>query len=975
MRKINIIALAIILLSVFCAVAEDMDKTIKEMKQARKLFRRHMQYAHPRPVVPQVVPGTEDARVPVLQEESASLFINVNAIDSEKGISSSQLMQNESSVAVNPLNTKNLIASAVDYRDTSAAWVYVSHDGGKTWTNIKLGRPFVGWTSSNDPSVAFDPDGNGYMVYGAFGDFDDSTNQLVGENGIFMAKTTDQGYTWRAHIPIIYHRGTQTLDSTFEDKYYITIDNSPSSPQYKHMYIPWKRMFARDSATQIVMAKSTDRGETWSLPVPVSNKIRNTSEDTTYGQSFPLIACGPEGEVYAVWNHGTAHGVGFARSTDGGATFSSPKIIQNYEIFGTTRDISTEAGVEEWRHTLKGKVRAESYPVIATDIREGGRKGYIYLCWAGGNVPDIFFSRSTDGGNNWSTPVVVHSDKGNDQFWPWMNVDPVTGDLMISYFDSRNDSSNKLVECFVSYSSDGGLNWIDRRAADFAHDLSKNPFYGHFAGDYSGLAFYNGIGYPTWVDMRNVTPPYYCDSDVYSAIVNTRVPAPSEDLEVTVIPEETGKLKLTWTPVYKRAFGQPITPDELTFSLFRDGKYLATIEGGVAEYLDEGLTPYKEYHYDLYSVIASDTSTPAIDSGFAGGSEAPGKPQIVSWNNSDNNEVTLSAKLPVFREDGQTRLVNLAGVAIYRNNVFVKNVSLSTADTGKTVEVKDTPENRGWYSYKLKVFDNSQTPNLSEFSADQLLYTGALPNTVDESFEGAVSTSWYENKWGIASSFARTGKNSLTDSPTGNYENNKSTSAMLFPVRIKSENCAISFWHAAIVEAKDTAFFEYSDDRGVTWNQLGGYNMAGYENWQDQTLEQADWKYESFTKQFTGKDIIFRFRLSSSIFVNKDGWYIDDFKVQDANSVEEGSPSAALVAWPNPATDRLFVRLPANQAASVRSVEICDLYGRQVLSGTGSTEENGVIGIDLRGFVNGVYYISVELDNGNTYRHNFLVAR
>jgi len=74
----------------------------------------------------------------------------------EEDISENYKMQNESSIAVNPKNPMNLIGSAVDYRAQSSTWVYISHDGGKTWVNINLGKPFPYWYSTNDPSVMFD---------------------------------------------------------------------------------------------------------------------------------------------------------------------------------------------------------------------------------------------------------------------------------------------------------------------------------------------------------------------------------------------------------------------------------------------------------------------------------------------------------------------------------------------------------------------------------------------------------------------------------------------------------------------------------------------------------------------------------------------------------------------------------------------------------------------------------------------------
>jgi len=63
----------------------------------------------------------------------------------------------------------------------------MSRGMGKTWVNKNLGKPFEGWQSTNDPSVAFDMDGTGYLVYGGFGKMDDNFSVMVGENGVFYS--------------------------------------------------------------------------------------------------------------------------------------------------------------------------------------------------------------------------------------------------------------------------------------------------------------------------------------------------------------------------------------------------------------------------------------------------------------------------------------------------------------------------------------------------------------------------------------------------------------------------------------------------------------------------------------------------------------------------------------------------------------------------------------------------------------------
>ncbi|HBB26457.1 MAG TPA: hypothetical protein DCZ59_09355, partial [Bacteroidetes bacterium] len=211
------------------------------------IHERHMERAHPTPVVssqPEMVklPFIEDDQLP-------TLFTNVNMVIAAEN---DQLpTQNESSIAISPLNPKLMIGSAVDYRGGSSTWAYYSTDAGYTWSNVSLGTARPGWTSTNDPSVCFDHKGKGYLCYGGFRR---TGNAQFGENGVFISSTTDAGQTWSMkHTAVIIHTGVQTADSAFEDKYYVHVDTAATSPHRGTLYIPWKRVINRDSSTQIVI--------------------------------------------------------------------------------------------------------------------------------------------------------------------------------------------------------------------------------------------------------------------------------------------------------------------------------------------------------------------------------------------------------------------------------------------------------------------------------------------------------------------------------------------------------------------------------------------------------------------------------------------------------------------------------------------------------------------------------------------------
>jgi hypothetical protein len=78
----------------------------------------------------------------------------------------------------------------------------------------------------------------------------------------------------------------------------------------------------------IAVSRSDDRGQSWSNPVLVTRAPEPTD---TGGDARPKIALGREGEIYLTWTKPMAEPytgeITFARSLDGGRTFSTPIVV------------------------------------------------------------------------------------------------------------------------------------------------------------------------------------------------------------------------------------------------------------------------------------------------------------------------------------------------------------------------------------------------------------------------------------------------------------------------------------------------------------------------------------------------------------------------------------------------------------------------------------------------------------------------
>ncbi len=925
----------------------------------KKRYKRMIETAHPTPDTT-LIPKAP--KIPLIQSNFLPLFLNSNTIGNED--SESYKMQNESSIAVNPTNPLNLIASAVDYRGESSAWVYVSDDGGITWRNVNLGKVAQGWRNSNDPSVTFAADGTGYLVYGGFGDIDEKQTLLVGENGVFIAKTTDEGKTWKAHIPIIIHTGSQTLDSTFEDKYYIQVDNSPTSEYFGDLYVPWKRVTPKDSATQIVISKSTDKGETWSLPIPISPRKSGTSEDTTYGQSFPLATTGPKGEVYVVWNDGIEHGVGFAKSLDGGKTYSEPKIIFRYDIFGTTKYMESQGG---YRHSVKGKVRAEAYPVIAADYSaESPNKGNLYLTWAADSVPNIYFSKSVDGGETWSTPKIVHSDLKNDQFWQWLAIDSKTGNLAVMYFDSRDDDQNILVNCYVSLSNDAGETWTDARVGDGDNDLRLNPFMDNaFAGDYSGVAYYDGYVYPSWVDMRNAVSNIR-DSDVFTAIVDTWAPMPAEYLTATVLPLQYTKLKIDWKFPNKFVFfDTPIDKEDITITLLRNNEPIFTTNETEFSYLDTSLISHQMYDYSIYCTYKGNRhSTKRYTSNRPGGAKFPDKPRLISAKYTQPNEVYISLVTPSLREDQITPLFDLTSILLYLDDKLVDSLVVNPNDTNLTIGFTwKTPENFKDGFYKIYLKANTIYGAISQPSNELIAYIG-LPLVVSsfvnyrENFDQEMPIKfWLGKKWGLTEELAFSTKFALTDNPNVNYLNNFSDTLLIPPILSSNFPAKIIFYNAAIYDPNDICKIEFSTDDGLTWtnqfaNKIAKYSKNDFPEWQDGVLDERDWKLEELIYPASTSPIQTRFIVSNNAFRTDKGWFIDNIVMKD-NTLSVNENQTEVRIYPTIAKE--YVNVYCDNTTGNINGKLLTLEGIVLKE----FAINDIFNLNITDLPKGLYFISV----------------
>jgi len=395
-------------------------------------------------------------------------------------------------VAVNPLNPLNVVGVFQQDRwsDGGAHGLVASTstDGGTTWTESyaafsKCADASSPYDRASDPWVTFDPAGFAYQI-----SLSVSADFLT--SAILVSKSTtggtSSGLAWSAPKTLI--RDDSVL--VFNDKESITAD--PTRPGY--VYAIWDRgdfpsdrrgpssWAARSYRGYPTLSRTTDGGATWSTPRTLSN-----ANIFTIGNQIAVLPNGGLVDVTKVYqgsgaqpNANAAYEGAFI-SSDAGVSWTGPIKIAN-DIDVPVTDPDTGAPVRA----------GTDIPDVAVDPLTGA----LYVVWADGSLSggahgDVLLSRSTDGGRKWSDPIKVNqTPNGAQAFNPTVAV-AADGTVQVGYYDFRNNTgaTGLPTDVWLAHSHDGGITWGAETHLAGPFDMETAAFArGYFLGDYQGLA-------------------------------------------------------------------------------------------------------------------------------------------------------------------------------------------------------------------------------------------------------------------------------------------------------------------------------------------------------------------------------------------------------------------------------------------------------------------------------------------------------
>lgn len=341
-----------------------------------------------------------------------------------------------------------------------------STDRGTTWTHGLLpGITKIEGTGTydraSDTSVIYNAKFQVWLVETL------ALSQSGGAHGqAVLVSSSKDGITWSNPV-LVSDAGT----TGFYDKPWIGCDNTASSPFYGNCYVEWDDFNLGD---QLEMSTSSDGGKTWS------------AKKTTGGNHFgtggiPLVQ--PNGTVIVPADDQFASSVIAFKSTDGGATWSSP---------------ATVAVINE--HGVAAGMRA--VPLIAAAMDAIGK---VYVVWAdcrfrsGCSSNDLVMTTSGNG-TAWSAVTRIPIDpvtSGADHFTPGVSIQPGSSGstahlaVMYNYFPKANCGNSCNLSVGYLSSANGGTTWTAPRV--LARNMSPNwlpsTTSGQMVGDYNTTSF------------------------------------------------------------------------------------------------------------------------------------------------------------------------------------------------------------------------------------------------------------------------------------------------------------------------------------------------------------------------------------------------------------------------------------------------------------------------------------------------------
>lgn len=393
--------------------------------------------------------------------------------------------EGSSHVAVDPADPDRIVVAWGQHRQEAGGWLGIvtasTTDGGETWTRSTLptSTRCTGGEHPHavDPWVGFGPDGVAYVasIATTIRPLDagglPSPAYLAERGAVLVHRSHNGGASWSAPFAV----DPDDL-GTLEDRDALT----PDPHDAQRLYLAWgKFVGAIPGPNLLFFSRSDDGGRTFSegRPIYVPRAAAVLGVETLVLAGGDLVVVFAEIDVPAFLEV-TGAKIRAIRSSDGGATWSSPADIGEY-CFCTARDAETGAAL------------ASAFPTPSAGVSGDGT---LFVGWVDRLADEAYaisVSRSRDGGRTWDAPMAA-AHLAAPAMLPTLAVGGA-GDIALMWYDIRNDvagDAQTTADWWIAHSGDAGATWAETHlAGPFDLRATTDPGGSTYRlGDYFGLA-------------------------------------------------------------------------------------------------------------------------------------------------------------------------------------------------------------------------------------------------------------------------------------------------------------------------------------------------------------------------------------------------------------------------------------------------------------------------------------------------------
>ncbi|TSA26269.1 MAG: T9SS C-terminal target domain-containing protein [Bacteroidetes bacterium] len=419
---------------------------------------------------------------------------------------------NEPSIAIDPTNPDVMVIGWRQFDNIGsnfrqAGYGYTT-DGGQSWTFPGVIDPGV---FRSDPVLDANADGK-----------------------VFYNSLTSDGYSYTCKVFRSDDGGAQWDDGVNArggDKQWMVIDRTEGIGA-GNIYSFWTAYYS--SCYPGFFTRSTNGGDFYQNCVGVAGS-----------PYWGTMAVGPDGELYIV-GVGEDEGVVVAKST----TAQNPPSVVSWDL---AEQVFLDGHLTGWSPINPEGIMGQAD--IGVDGSDGPGRGNVYVLASverplAGDPADVMFSKSTDGGLNWSLfPVRINDDPENDhyQWFGTMSVAP-DGRIDVVWLDTRDaPTGSYLSALYYSYSTDEGETWSTNERLSELFDPHVGWPQQQKMGDYFDMRSDETGAHLAWANTLNGEQDVYYSHITPTYIAIDEASPGADALELTCYPNPfTGRTTIRY---------------------------------------------------------------------------------------------------------------------------------------------------------------------------------------------------------------------------------------------------------------------------------------------------------------------------------------------------------------------------------------------------------------------------------------------